>query len=194
MPSISYSTREINFKVVYYGPSFGGKTTNLKYIYNSIYPKGKGELITLDTKTERTLFFDFLPLEINEIQGFKTRFSLYTVPGQPIYEASREIILRQADGVVFIVDSQIDRFDDNVKSLRDLEKNLEKQGTRLIEEVPLVMQYNKRDLSNIHSIEFLEKEFNPINNHSFKAIAITGEAVIPTVKTILKLVLDTLRA
>src|SRR5437879_1925454 len=145
MSFINYSSREINCKIVYYGPGLCGKTTNLQFIYKRTKPEAKGKMISLATETERTLFFDFLPLSLGEIRGFKTRFHLYTVPGQVFYDASRKLILKGVDGVVFVADSQVERIDANVESMENLKINLEEQGYNY-PTIPLVVQYNKRDL------------------------------------------------
>ena len=147
MSFINYQTKEINCKIVYYGPGLGGKTTNIQHIYSKTAGTNKGEMITLNTENERTLFFDFLPLDLGEIRGFKTRLHLYTVPGQVFYEASRKLILRGVDGVVFVADSQLEKFDSNIQSLESLKDNLTEQGYEF-DKVPVVMQWNKRDLPN----------------------------------------------
>ena len=192
MAFINYSAREINCKLVYYGPGLGGKTTNLQYIYRKVDPNTKGKLISLATETERTLFFDFLPLELGTIRGFKTRFHLYTVPGQVFYEASRKLILKGSDGVVFVADSQVERFESNIESMENLERNLAEQGFN-IEKIPLVIQYNKRDLPNIVTIGELQHALNPRNVPWFKAVAIQGIGVFETLKAIGKLVLQDLK-
>jgi signal recognition particle receptor subunit beta len=156
---INYSSREINCKIVYYGPGLCGKTTNLQYIYNKTSPTAKGKMISLATETERTLFFDFLPLSLGEIRGFKTRFHLYTVPGQVFYDASRKLILKGVDGVVFVADSQIERMEANQESLDNLRDNLKEQCYD-IEKIPLVLQYNKRDLPNAAPVEDLSRMLN----------------------------------
>ena len=156
MSFINYSSREINCKIVYYGPGLCGKTTNLQYIYNKTNPEAKGKMISLATETERTLFFDFLPLSLGEIRGFKTRFHLYTVPGQVFYDASRKLILKGVDGVVFVGDSQIERMEANIESLENLRTNLQEQGYNL-DKLPYVVQYNKRDLPNAAPIEELKR-------------------------------------
>src|SRR6187431_1725219 len=162
MSFINYSSREINCKIVYYGPGLCGKTTNLQYIYNKTSPKVKGKMISLATETERTLFFDFLPLSLGEIRGFKTRFHLYTVPGQVFYDASRRLILKGVDGVVFVADSQVERMEANQESLENLKINLAEQGFD-VTKIPYVMQYNKRDLPNAVSVEELAQTLNPRN-------------------------------
>ncbi|HET6463718.1 MAG TPA: GTPase domain-containing protein, partial [Candidatus Krumholzibacteria bacterium] len=145
MSLINYSSREINCKIVYYGPGLCGKTTNIQYVYNKVDPSTKGKLITLATEMDRTLFFDFLPLELGTVKGFKTRFHLYTVPGQVYYDASRKLILRGVDGIVFVADSQSARYDANIESLYNLHENLEEYKLNL-QDVPFVVQYNKRDM------------------------------------------------
>ena len=155
MTFINYASREINCKIVYYGPGLCGKTTNLQFIYDKTNPNAKGKLISLATETDRTLFFDFLPLELGNVRGFKTRFHLYTVPGQVFYDASRKLILKGVDGVVFVADSQEARIDANLESLRNLEINLKEQGYDLYT-IPYVLQLNKRDLPTAMSIGFLK--------------------------------------
>ncbi|MFH0926784.1 MAG: GTPase domain-containing protein [bacterium] len=190
MSFINDLSREIALKIVYYGPALSGKTTNLKYLYGSLDSSIKGDMISLNTKTERTLFFDFLPLNLGEIQGFKLKFSLYTVPGQVIYRASRELVLKNADGVVFVADSQSDRLFDNVESLTDLKENGKRQGIVLKDKVPLIFQYNKRDLKDILPIEFLEKKLNPEGLQYIEANAVQGKGVVSTIRTISKLILN----
>ncbi len=192
MSFINYSSREINCKIVYYGPGLCGKTTNLQYIYNRTNPDSKGKMISLATETERTLFFDFLPLSLGEIRGFKTRFHLYTVPGQVFYDASRKLILKGVDGVVFVVDSQIDRMEANLESLENLRYNLQEQGYDL-DKIPYVIQYNKRDLPNVASVEELRKLTNTTSVPDFEAVATTGEGVFDTLKAVAKLVLTELK-
>src|SRR5580765_3087718 len=147
MSFIKYAAREINCKIVYYGPGLGGKTTNLQYIYSQTSPQNRGKMVSLTGETERTLFFDFLPLNIGEIRGFKTRFHLCTVPGQHFYEASRRLVLKGVDGVVFVADSQVDRMEDNIESMKNLDAHLREQGYDL-RHIPFVFQYNKRDVPN----------------------------------------------
>jgi mutual gliding-motility protein MglA len=192
MSFINYSSREINCKIVYYGPGLCGKTTNLQYVYAKTSPEAKGKMISLATETERTLFFDFLPLSLGEIRGFKTRFHLYTVPGQVFYDASRKLILKGVDGVVFVADSQIERMDANVESLENLKVNLAEQGLPL-EKLPFVVQFNKRDLPNAASKEELHNLLNPRNVPEFEAVAPTGVGVFDTLKMTAKLVLTELR-
>lgn len=192
MSFINYASREINCKIVYYGPGLCGKTTNLQYIYNKTAEESKGKMISLATETERTLFFDFLPLALGEIRGFKTRFHLYTVPGQVFYDASRKLILKGVDGVVFVADSQEERLDANIESLENLKDNLEEQGFDL-EKIPFVIQHNKRDLPNVSSVEELSNLLNERNVPEFEACAMTGEGVFETLKGVAKLVLNDLK-
>jgi signal recognition particle receptor subunit beta len=188
MSFVNYHTKEINCKIVYYGPGLGGKTTNIQYIYQKTSSQNKGQMITLNTENERTLFFDFLPLDLGEIRGFKTRFHLYTVPGQVFYEASRKLILRGVDGLVFVADSQVERMEANIESYLGLEKNLQDQGYDL-NKVPIVMQWNKRDLPNIVPAEDLQLQLNKRKNPAFEAIASQGYGVFETLKMISKSVL-----
>ncbi len=192
MSFINYLSREINCKIVYYGPGLCGKTTNLQFIYNRTNPDAKGKMISLATETERTLFFDFLPLEIGEIRGFKTRFHLYTVPGQVFYDASRKLILKGVDGVVFVADSQMLRAEANIESMDNLRTNLAEQGYNL-DTLPYVIQYNKRDMPNISSVEELSRMLNPQRVPEFTAVATTGEGVFETLKSVAKLVLTELK-
>jgi hypothetical protein len=188
MSFINYSAREINFKIVYYGPGLCGKTTNLEHIYKVSKPEAKGKMVSLATETERTLFFDFLPLDLGEIRGFKTRFHLYTVPGQVFYDASRKLILRGVDGVCFVADSQEARMDANLESLENLRLNLEEQGFNL-DELPYVIQYNKRDMPEVVSVEELDRNLNPTNVPAFEAVAIKGPGVFETLKGLARLVI-----
>jgi mutual gliding-motility protein MglA len=193
MAFINYSAREINCKLVYYGPGLCGKTTNLKYIYEKTAADAKGKMISLATETERTLFFDFLPLALGEIRGFKTRFHLYTVPGQVFYDASRKLILKGVDGVVFVADSQEERFEANVESLENLKANLREQGYDY-DKIPVVIQYNKRDLPNAVSVESLREALNPTGkNPDFEAAAQSGKGVFETLKALARLVLQELK-
>jgi hypothetical protein len=188
MSFVNYHTKEINCKIVYYGPGLGGKTTNIQYIYQRTSSQNKGQMITLNTENERTLFFDFLPLDLGEIRGFKTRFHLYTVPGQVFYEASRKLILRGVDGLVFVADSQVERIEANIESLQSLERNLSEQGYDL-SRIPIVMQWNKRDLPNIVPVEDLQQQLNRRKVPAFEAIATNGEGVFETLKMVSKSVL-----
>lgn len=192
MSFINYMAREINCKIVYYGPGLCGKTTNLQYIYERTNPEAKGKMISLATETERTLFFDFLPLSLGEIRGFKTRFHLYTVPGQVFYDASRKLILKGVDGVIFVADSQIERLEANQESVDNLKVNLAEQGYSL-DKIPYVVQYNKRDLPNVCSLEELRPLINPMGVPDYEAVARTGVGVFDTLKAVSKLVLTELR-
>jgi signal recognition particle receptor subunit beta len=192
MSFINYSSREINCKIVYYGPGLCGKTTNLQYVYAKTNPDAKGKMISLATETERTLFFDFLPLSLGEIRGFKTRFHLYTVPGQVFYDASRKLILKGVDGVVFVADSQIERMEANLESADNLRVNLAEQGYDL-DRVPYVVQYNKRDLPNAVTVDELHRLVNPRGVPEFQAVAPTGVGVFDTLKAVAKLVLTELK-
>ena len=185
MSFINYSSREINCKIVYYGPGLCGKTTNLQCIYKRMNPEARGKMISLATETERTLFFDFLPLSLGEIRGFKTRFHLYTVPGQVFYDASRRLILRGVDGVVFCADSQITRVDANEESMENLRVNLREQGYHP-DRLPLVIQYNKRDLPNVIPLAELHALLNRRNVPEFEASANNGAGVFDTLKAIIK--------
>ena len=192
MTFINYAAREINCKLVYYGPGLGGKTTNIKFVYEKTNPNSKGKLISLATETDRTLFFDFLPLDLGEIRGFRTRFHLYTVPGQVFYDASRKLILKGCDGVVFVGDSQAARMDANVESLKNLELNLKEQGYDL-KTMPYVLQFNKRDLPTALPFEQMKKALHYKGEPIFEAIANQGTGVFETLKTIAKMVLMELR-
>ena len=192
MSFINYSAREINCKIVYYGPGLCGKTTNLQFIYRRTNPGQKGKLISLATETERTLFFDFLPLALGDIKGFKVRFHLYTVPGQVFYAASRKLILKGVDGVVFVADSQLERMESNLESIDDLGFNLAEQGYE-IEKLPFTLQYNKRDLPNIIPVEEIDKLLNTRDLPWFEAVAVTGRGVFETLKSVAKEVLFELK-
>ena len=192
MSFINYSSREINCKIVYYGPGLCGKTTNLQCIHRRMHPESRGKMISLATESERTLFFDFLPLSLGEIRGFKTRFHLYTVPGQVFYDASRRLILRGVDGVVFCADSQLTRVDANEESMENLRVNLREQGYDP-DRIPMVIQYNKRDVPNVASLAELHALLNRRNVPEFEASAATGEGVFETLKAVIKLVLIDLK-
>ena len=191
MSLINYSSREINCKIVYYGPGLCGKTTNLQHIYSRVPQDTRGKMISLATEMDRTLFFDFLPIELGQIRGFRTRFHLYTVPGQVYYNASRKLILKGVDGVVFVADSQIDRFEANIESYMNMVDNLAEHDLS-IERIPFVMQYNKRDLPRVVPVEDLERELNPKKAPYFEAVALRGTGVFDTLKVTCKLVLKTL--
>jgi len=189
---INYASREINCKIVYYGPGLGGKTTNIQYIYDTTNTESKGKLISLATETDRTLFFDFLPLDLGTIRGFKTRFHLYTVPGQVFYDASRKLILKGVDGVVFVADSQEERMDANIESIYNLRLNLKENGFD-ISNMPYVLQFNKRDLPNLVSVEEMEKELRLKDEPTFEAVAIKGVGVMETLKAVAKQVIMELK-
>ena len=191
MSMINYASREINCKIVYYGPGLSGKTTNLEYVYEKVNPDTRGKMISLATETERTLFFDFLPVDLGSIRGFKTRFHLYTVPGQVYYNASRRLILKGVDGVVFVADSQVERMDANIASMQNLFENLQEYGYDP-HQVPIVLQYNKRDLPNVVSVDELRANLNPDSWLEFEAVAPKGVGVFDTLKTVGKLVIKSL--
>jgi signal recognition particle receptor subunit beta len=192
MSFVNYNTKEINCKIVYYGPGLGGKTTNIQHVYQKTAGGAKGEMVSLNSENERTIFFDFLPLDLGEIRGFKTRFHLYTVPGQVFYESSRKLILRGVDGVVFVADSQVERMEANIESLKSLETNLAEQGYD-IANIPLVFQWNKRDLPNVSPIEDLNMTLNQFDRPAFDGVATNGDGVFETLKMISKLVLMNLK-
>jgi mutual gliding-motility protein MglA len=185
MPIINYASKEIQFKIVYYGPALGGKTTSLAYIHSRISPAHRGDLVSLATAADRTLFFDFLPLTALTLQGFRTKFQLYTVPGQVIYNSTRQLVLRSVDGVVFVADSQWDKMEENVVSFSNLEENLQKQKL-LLEQVPVVLQFNKRDLPNVAPTNYLEYLLNNRKRRvqSFESVASTGVNVFSTLDSV----------
>lgn len=188
---INYASREINCKIVYYGTGLGGKTTNLEYVYSKINPDTRGKMISLATETDRTLFFDFLPIDLGEIRGFKTRFHLYTVPGQVYYNASRKLILKGVDGVVFVADSQTQRAEANIEAMHNLYENVESYGYDM-ETIPFVIQYNKRDLPDVQGVEELRAQLNPSGVPDFEAIATDGSGVFETLQGVSKLVVKSL--
>lgn len=192
MSFINYNAKEIHCKIVYYGPSLSGKTTNLQWVYNKSIAQDKSDLIELPTDVERTLFFDFLPMDIGEIRGFRTRFHLYTVPGQVVYDASRKLILKGLDGLVFVADSQAERMEENIQSLNNLEKNLEQQGYD-IRNIPLAIQYNKRDLPNALPVSELRSALNRYNAPDFEGAAREGKGVFEALKTASKSIITTLK-
>lgn len=192
MSLINYSSREINCKIVYYGPGLGGKTTNIQYIYDKLAPDTKGKLVTLATEMDRTLFFDFLPLELGEVKGFKTRFHLYTVPGQVYYNASRKLILRGCDGIVFVADSSEARFEANIESFYNLHENLKEYNLEL-GKIPYVIQWNKRDVPDALPVAELNEELNPEGYEFFEGIASKGDGVFDTLKCVAKQVLRQLQ-
>ncbi len=189
MVSINYATREVSCKIVYYGPGLSGKTTNLQYVHQKVPSNTKGKLISLATDADRTLYFDFLPINIGSINGFAAKFQLYTVPGQVYYNATRKLVLRGVDGLVFVADSQPDKMDENIESLNNLKENLAEYGYSL-DEVPIAIQYNKQDLPNVMTLEEMRPVLNPHGWPEFGASATEGFGVFDTLKCILKLVLD----
>ena len=192
MTFINYASKEINCKIVYYGPGLGGKTTNLQYIYNKTAPDAKGKMISLATEADRTLFFDFLPLDLGTIRGFTTRFHLYTVPGQVFYDASRKLILKGVDGVVFVADSQRERTEANIESIRNLEQNLREHGLDL-KTIPYALQFNKRDMPTSAPVEEMYRTLNFKREPTFEAVAPQGVGVFDTLKAVAKLILIELR-
>ncbi|HIA51773.1 MAG TPA: gliding-motility protein MglA [Candidatus Melainabacteria bacterium] len=189
MALINYPKREIVYKVVYYGTGLGGKTTNLRYLHANLDPSVRGELVTVATETERTLFFDFMPLDLGEVEGYKARFALYTVPGQVEYGESRRMILKGADGIIFVADSSAVRRQANVEALQGMMDNLKEHKLSLTG-VPWVLQYNKRDLTDALPIETLEKDLNQTGVPSFEAVATEGKAVFGTLKTLSQMVVQ----
>ena len=191
MSMINYASREINCKLVYYGPGLGGKTTNLEYVYSKVAPDARGKLISLATEQERTLFFDFLPVDLGTIRGFKTRFHLYTVPGQVYYNASRRLILKGVDGIVFVADSQAERMDANIAAMQNLYENLADYGYDPTN-IPIVLQWNKRDLPTAVPVQELRDNLNPDDLPEHEAVAVIGEGVFETMKAVSKAVIKTL--
>ena len=191
MSLVNYSTREITCKIVYYGPGRSGKTSNLQYVHGYVPDERKGPMVSLATETDRTLFFDFLPLDLGTISGFRTRMQLYTVPGQVYYNATRRLVLRGADGVVFVADSQPEQWDENIESLRNLHENLLEEDIDL-KTFPMVIQYNKRDLPGVLPVAQLDDTLNFRGVPAFPAAAVTGEGVFDTLKSASKLVLQSL--
>lgn len=188
MALINIAAHEIHCKIVYYGIGYCGKTTNLQYVFKSINPNARGEMLSIATETERTLFFDFLPLDLGAVHGFRTRFHLYTVPGQILYERTRMAVLNGADGIVFVVDSQSEKFEENIQSITELELNLRRIGKDL-SHFPLVMQWNKRDLSTALPVHVLERYLNRRRVPSFEAVAYSGKGVFATLRAISKCVM-----
>jgi mutual gliding-motility protein MglA len=191
MTMINYASREINCKIVYYGTGLGGKTTNLEYIYSRVNPDTKGKMISLATETERTLFFDFLPIDLGEVRGFKTRFHLYTVPGQVYYNASRKLILKGVDGIIFVGDSQRERAEANIEAMHNLYENLEAYGYDL-SKIPFAIQYNKRDMPTAMTVEEIRSQINPMGVPDFEGVAIEGKGVFETLKSVSKMVVKNL--
>jgi len=193
MTFINYAAREINCKIVYYGPGLGGKTTNIQYIYDRTTQGAKGKLISLATESDRTLFFDFLPIELGTIRGFKTRFHLYTVPGQVFYDASRKLILKGVDGVVFVADSQEVRMDANLEAIDNLKLNLSENGFDLAK-LPYVLQFNKRDLPTAMPVDQMTRDLRIKGEPIFEAVAPKGTGVFDTLKAAVKQVLIDLKS
>jgi hypothetical protein len=191
MALINVAAREIHCKIVYYGPGMCGKTTNLQYIHAQVPRDAKGDLLSIATETERTLFFDFLPLDLGKVRGFQTRFHLYTVPGQVLYERTRVAVLNGSDGVVFVADSQKDKLEENIKSLKELAVNITRQNKKF-QEFPIILQYNKRDISTALPVNVLDKYLNGMKWTRFEAVATTGVGVFDTLKAISKLVISKL--
>ena len=192
MSFINFAAREINCKLVYYGPGLGGKTANLQWIYDNANPGHKGKMISLATETDRTLFFDFLPLDLGTVRGFKTRFHLYTVPGQVFYEASRKLILKGADGVVFVADSQEERMDANMETLDGLQEHLKEHGLDF-QTIPYVLQLNKRDLPSALTVDDLKKQLQLKGEATVEAVAFQGNGVFETLKVVAQQVLAVLK-
>jgi mutual gliding-motility protein MglA len=192
MSLFNYNAKEIHCKIVYYGPSLGGKTTNIQWMYQSLASDQKSKLMALNTEIERTLLFDFLPLDVGDIRGYNTRFHLYSVPGQIVYDATRKLILQGIDGVIFVADSQADRLDENLQAFENLEKNLYQQGYN-IKDIPLVIQYNKRDLPNALPVAELRKHLNRYNSVEVEASAFEGVGVLESFKSISKSIIHTLK-
>jgi len=188
MSFLNYSTKEINFKIVYYGPGLSGKTTNIKHIYNKIKKDNKGKMVSLATETERTLFFDFFPLDLGTIKGYKVKFHLYTVPGQIYYSSSRKLILKGVDGLVFVADSQRERFEANIESLADMMENLVEYKINF-NTLPFVLQLNKRDLPNVTPVDEMIAALRKKNEPVIEAVSMKGDGVIETLKSISKLVM-----
>jgi signal recognition particle receptor subunit beta len=191
MALINVAAKEIHCKLVYYGPGLSGKTTNLKYIFSAVPTGARGDLLSIDTETERTLFFDFLPLDLGRVHGYQVRFHIYTVPGQVLYERTRVAVLNGADGIVFVADSQRSKLGENVRSLQELARNLTQQGKRFLD-FPMVLQYNKRDMPDALPLEVLEKYLNSMKVPAYEAVAAKGVGVFDTLRTISKIVISKL--
>jgi signal recognition particle receptor subunit beta len=191
MVQINFALKEVNCKVVYYGPGLSGKTTNLEVVHSKAPRSNVGELTSIATEGDRTLFFDFLPLNLGPVAGMTTKFQIYTVPGQVYYNSTRKLVLQGADGIVFVADSRRGKMDENLESFANLEDNLKEYGMD-ITSIPLVMQYNKRDLPDIYTIEELEDKLNKLRSPFFEAVAVTGEGVFPTLKKLSQMVLESL--
>lgn len=191
MVQINFANKEIQCKIVYYGPGMSGKTTNLEVVHKKAPTNAKGDLTSIATEGDRTLFFDFMPLDLGNIAGIKTKFQLYTVPGQVYYNSTRKLVLQGVDGIVFVADSQAEKSDENIEALENLKTNLREYG-RDLESIPVVFQWNKRDLPTALPVEELQKRMNPMGAPSFEAVASTGEGVFPTLKALASLVLESI--
>jgi hypothetical protein len=191
MVQINFALKEVNCKVVYYGPGLSGKTTNLEVVHSKAPTSNVGELTSIATEGDRTLFFDFLPLNLGQVAGMTTKFQIYTVPGQVYYNSTRKLVLQGADGIVFVADSRKGKMDENLESLSNLEENLKEYGMD-IHNMPIVLQYNKRDLPDIYTVEEMEEKMNRFNAPYFEAVAVTGEGVFPTLKKLSSMVLESL--
>ena len=191
MVQINFALREVNCKVVYYGPGMSGKTTNLEMVYKKAPPEAKGELTSIATEGDRTLFFDFLPLDLGKVAGMNTKFQLYTVPGQTFYNSTRKLVLQGADGVIFVADSQKGKMQENIESLKNLQENLQEYKLDL-RSLPFVLQWNKRDLPDVMDIALMEEKLNPLRVPAFEAVAFKGDGVFPTLKKLSSMVLETL--
>lgn len=192
MSFINFQSKEVNCKIVYFGTGMSGKTTNIQYIYQKTAPMGKSSMIDFGSENDRTLFFDFLPLEVGDVNGFNVRFHLYSAPGQPFYEDGRKMLFRGIDGIVFVVDSQVEKIESNIESFVEMEKLLLENGVNP-NTIPIIFQWNKRDLPNIVSIEELNQRFNKRNGISMECIANTGEGVFETLTTLSKLIMTNLK-
>ncbi len=188
MALINLAAGEINYKIVYYGCALGGKTTSIQYVYRKITPQVKGKLISIATEEERTLYFDFLPLTLEKVKGLKTRFHLYTVPGQPQHNASRKLVIQGVDGIVFVADSQLDRLDDNIEAYLNMWDNLAGQGDSHLD-LGLVMQYNKRDLTDVFPVRDLDELLNQTGSPAAESCALTGEGVFEALRSVTKQVI-----
>ncbi len=192
MPMTNYARREVNFKILYYGPGLGGKTTNVEYVHSRVQPRDRGELVSLATKKGSTLLFDFLALDAGTVRGFATRFHLYTVPGQAYFESRRQLLLKGVDGVVFVADSQADRTDANDEAMQGLHENLDSLG-RDVSRLPFAIQYNKRDLPDILPVEELRARLNPAGVPDFESVATEGKGVFETLAAVSRPVVESLR-
>jgi len=191
MVQINFANKEIQCKIVYYGPGMSGKTTNLEVVHKKAPVNAKGDLTSIATEGDRTLFFDFMPLDLGNIAGIKTKFQLYTVPGQVYYNSTRKLVLQGVDGIVFVADSQADKIEENLEAIENLRTNLKEYG-RDIESIPIVFQWNKRDLPTALTVEELNRRLNPLGAPVFEAVASTGEGVFPTLKALASLVLESI--